>query len=278
MRRLLYYINKYDYDLPSPFEDGLPFEVTAKDGVRIAGTEIPGNGDYSFLVVHGLFAHHRAPGFAEFAQSLTRFGRVFAFDLRGHGLSSGVCTLGNLEALDVAAVTQFARDQTERPLVTIGFSMGAAAVVRAAALYEHADAVVSVSGPAQWGGPRRRSAELVSLAWKAPLARNIVKKVIGVSLARTWEPSESPASVVGKIAPSPLLIIHAADDDFFPPEEPEVLLDYANEPKELWMMPRGGHAEGLFSKPGFPVEVERVDNFVDEIVSRVSALMRRGSS
>lgn len=274
MRRLLHYLAKYDYDLPSPFVEGQQFEVVARDGTRIFGTDVGGRGDLAFIVVHGLFAHHRAPGFSHFSTSLTRFGRVFAFDLRGHGLSEGVSTLGNLEALDVAEVTAFARGQIDRPLVVVGFSMGAVAAVRAAALVEPADAVVSVSGPAEWDGPRRRSAKLVRLAWKAPLGTVLMRHLTGVRIDANLEEPESPASVVGKIAPAPLLIVHGTDDDFFPIEEAQTLFEYANEPKELWVVAGGGHAEGLFMRIARPVEAERVDRFAEEIVGRVQKLMR----
>lgn len=275
MRKLLYYIGKYDYSLPSPFSDGRHFEVTADDGAKIVGTEIGGEGDFVFVLAHGLFGHHRAPGMAEFAQSLSRFGGVFTFDLRGHGVSDGFCTLGNMEAQDVAAVMGMVRRLETRPLVVVGFSMGAGAAVRATALFEPADAVVSISGPAEWAGSRRRSARMLRMAWRAPLGTRVMRTVTGVRIDRTWLDCESPASVAGKIAPSPLLIVHSRDDDFFPPEEAETLYANANEPKDLWMMSRGGHADGFFHSPGYPVDRSRVDGFADEIISRIQRLMGR---
>jgi fermentation-respiration switch protein FrsA (DUF1100 family) len=81
--------------------------------------------------------------------------------------------------------------------------------------------------------------------------------------------------VAAKIAPAPLLIVHARDDDFFPPEEAETLYSNAGEPKELWMMESGGHADGLFHTPGCAPDQARVDRFADDIIERVDKLMER---
>lgn len=276
MRKLLYYLTKYDYDLPSPFTvSNRTIRLTTSDGVNLLGTQLQTQGELSFVVTHGLFSHHRAPGFFEFSESLARFGPVSCFDLRGHGLSGGFCTLGNYEALDVAAAVAHARYENKRPVVTIGFSMGAVATVRSAALYEPADAVVSISGPATWDGPRRRSARLVRLAWKIPLGTKVMRGLTGVRIDRKWGAPESPATVAGKIGPAPLLVIHGTDDGFFPPEEAEALLESAGEPKELWTIPGGGHAEGLFTRPGYPVDRARVDAFVEETVGRIRELLGR---
>lgn len=273
MRKILYYRKKFDLSR-APAWDGASeaFDVTALDGVRIAGSRLEGEGDGAFLVVHGLLAHHRAPGFKEFAESLRRFGPVFAIDLRGHGGSSGVCTFGVREALDVAGAVRRIRRESGLPLVVVGFSMGAAAAVRAAAVYEPADAVVAVSCPARWRGGRRWAALRTSLAWKAPGGTALVRLITGVRLNREWEDGESPASVVCKIAPSPVLIVHGTADSFFPPTEAEELFAEAGERKALWIVEGGGHAEGLFMKPGAPVEGESVDSFVGEIVGRVRTL------
>src|SRR5262249_37906574 len=152
-------------------------------------------------------------------------------------------------ALDVAAVTAVVRAETALPVVVIGFSMGAAAVIRSAALLEPVDACVAVSGPAQWAddGQRGRGARRTSLIWRIPGGLAAARVLTGVRLSGYIPDRESPLEVVGQIAPVPILIVHGSADPFFPPEEAEHLYKQAGEPKDLWIMPGGGHAEGLFS-------------------------------
>jgi len=94
----------------------------------------------------------------------------------------------------------------------------------------------------------------------------------GVRLARQIPTGESPASVIDRIAPAPVLIVHGTNDPFFPAEEARDLYERAGEPKALWVIPGGGHAEGLFMEPGRPVARGAVDGFAGELLGRLAAL------
>lgn len=274
LKKILWLKHKFDVEAAGEFEgDHEDFFLRSLDGEVLYGTRLEGDGDLAFLVVHGLFAHHRAPGFKEFAEALTPHGDVYAIDLRGHGRSSGRSTLGNREALDVAAATGHIRRQTGVPLVVIGFSMGAAASVRSAGLLAPAEAVVSVSGPSRWHGPRHWAAKRTALAWKVPGFHLAARAATGVRIDPRWAPSEPPHEAAAGIAPAPLLVVHGTADTFFPPEEARHLYDSASEPKGLWMIPDGGHAEGLFTEAAEPVSRPRVDDFTGELVSRLRDLV-----
>ena len=233
----------------------------------------------AFLLVHGLFAHRRIPALLELAEVLNRFGPVWTIDLRGHGTSGGYCTLGHAEALDVAAVTASIRAETPLPVVTIGFSMGGAAVIRAAALLEPADAVVPVSAPADWrdAGQRGRGARRTALIWRVPGGVAAARALTGVRLSPGMPSQDSPVEVIGRIAPTPVLIVHGTNDPFFPPEEAAELYDHAGEPKDLWIIPGGGHAEGLFSL-GPAVAADKVDSFAGAVLGRLDSLMAKRNS
>jgi alpha-beta hydrolase superfamily lysophospholipase len=228
----------------------------------------------AFLLVHGLFAHRRIPALLQLAESLNRFGPVWTMDLRGHGTSGGYCTLGHAEALDVAAVTEAMRTETTLPIVAIGFSMGAAAVIRSAALLEPVNASIAISGPADWrdAGQRGRGARRTALIWRVPGGVAAARALTGVRLSGQLPDRDSPMEVVGRIAPVPILIVHGSADPFFPPEEAEDLYDQAGEPKDLWIIPGGGHAEGLFSM-GRSVLPQVVDTFATELLWRLDRLM-----
>ncbi len=44
----------------------------------------------------------------------------------------------------------------------------------------------------------------------------------------------------------PVLIIHAENDDVIPSKNAHLLYDAANEPKELWIVPKATHGEAYF--------------------------------
>jgi alpha-beta hydrolase superfamily lysophospholipase len=275
LTRLRYYRIKFDPARARPFRgESTEFETTAADGVRISGSRLAGGDRLAFLLVHGLFAHRRIPALLQLAEALNRVGPVWTMDLRGHGTSGGFCTLGHAEALDVAAVTAVMRAETSLPIVAIGFSMGAAAVIRSAALLEPLDACIAISGPAEWkdAGQRGRGARRTELIWRVPGGLTAARALTGVRLSGHVPDRDSPVEVVGQIAPAPILLVHGSADPFFPPEEAEHLYEQAGEPRGLWIIPGGGHAEGLFST-GPLVVPEIVDSFAGELLRRLERLL-----
>lgn len=277
LSRLRYYQEKFDLARARPFQgESSEFEVPSRDGTRISGTRLAGShspGSVAIVLAHGLLANRRLPALIALAESLSRFGPLWSLDLRGHGSSGGACTLGEAEAFDIAAVTALARTETDLSIVTIGFSMGAAAVVRSAALLEVPDAVVSVSGPADWRGRRGWGARKTALVWQVPGGIAMVRRLTGVRLSRQLPTGPSPLAAIAGISPVPVLIVHGTDDPFFPPGEAKALFDRAGEPKALWIVPGGGHAEGLYSMPGLPIRTERVDRFAEELMRRLLKLL-----
>lgn len=228
-----------------------PFRVRATDGVAIAGTRV---GDASperpaLILAHGLLGWHRKPRLARFAEDLSPWFTVYSIDLRGHGASGGVSTYGGDEVEDVGAAVSLARERGHRRIASMGTSMGAIAVVRHAALAGGVDHVVAISSLASWGphdddGHVRRTQawrRLRSLTW-TDRGRRLVR-AYGVRLPSVWEPAESPEEVVGKIAPTPLLIVHGRDDQLFHEREAMRLFEGAGEPKRLLLADRFGHAE-----------------------------------
>ncbi|HKY66909.1 MAG TPA: alpha/beta fold hydrolase, partial [Acidimicrobiales bacterium] len=62
------------------------------------------------VLVHGFTAHRREPSVMAMAHDLRDAGHaVVVHDMRGHGDSEGLCTLGDRERHDVAAATEAAR-------------------------------------------------------------------------------------------------------------------------------------------------------------------------
>ncbi len=229
--------------------------VFTSDGVHIEGTRLgaPGTGRPAMVLCHGLMGWHRKPRFAEFAETLTAWFTVYAFDFRGHGRSGGVCDYGGAEINDIEAIAAVARRVGHDKIVTCGMSMGAIAVLRHAGLLGGADAVVGISSLAHWdwhdgAHPRAREKMRQRIGTRPGRA---ALRAWGVRLPVDWTEPESPEEVVGKIAPTPVLIVHGADDHLFGVDHAERLLEAAGEPKKLLLGDRFGHAEdGLSSAFG----------------------------
>ncbi len=224
-----------------------PFAVATADGVVIAGTRV-GEHDASrpaLVMAHGLMGWHRKPRFARFAELLTPWFDPYPFDLRGHGESSGESDFGRDEIYDVDAVVRLARRDGHEVALSLGASLGAISVLRHAGVLGGSDGVASISSLAFWDwhegaqpiARRRMQARIGTRAGRRAL------RAWGVRITSSWEPPESPEDVIGKIAPSPVVLVHGTDDHLFPLEHAERLYEAANEPKRLLIGDGFGHAE-----------------------------------
>jgi pimeloyl-ACP methyl ester carboxylesterase len=223
------------------------FQVHADDGVRIEGTRLgPMEVDRpAIALAHGLMGWHARPRFAAFAEHLTRWFTVYAFDLRGHGSSGGVCDYGGAEIRDVDAVVARARSAGHPSVSTVGTSMGGIAVLRHGGQLGGVDTVVGISSLAYWdwhdgADPKARRnmrARIGSRQGRAAM------RVWGVRLPDEWKQPESPEDVIGKIAPTPVVIVHGTNDRLFPIDHAWRLYDAAGEPKRLLVGDGFGHAE-----------------------------------
>lgn len=226
--------------------------LTTRDGVRLNALHSPPAptvaGDVAVVVGHGFTGSTRKPAVRRLIEALSAHAGVVAVDFRGHGRSGGRSTLGDAEVLDIEAAVRWARSAGYARVATVGASMGGSIVVRHAALFGGVDAVVSVSAPSRWyirdTVPMRRVHWLV----ERRLDRVVSRTLLRIRLARGWETvPESPVEVVGRIAPTPLLIVHGDRDAFFTLEHPKALAEAAGGNAELWLVEGFGHAEAAMS-------------------------------
>ena len=203
------------------------------------------------VVAHGFTLSWAAPAARELAARLARRAGVVAFDFRGHGRSGGTSTVGDLEVHDVDAAIRYARWLGYGPVVTLGFSMGAAVVVRHAGLAtrgatrERTDAVAAVSGPSRWNFRGTPAMRRVQLGIGTRTGRAVVRHLFGTRIAPLgWDPwPEPPDALAAAVSPTPLLVVHGDSDPFFGVDHALWLHASAREPKELWIEPGFGHAE-----------------------------------
>lgn len=243
-----------------------PFAVPAedttlvtRDGVRLAASYLPGPalpraGVPAVVLLHGFGGHRRKPAYRALAERLSARAAVLVPDLRGHGGSAGRCTFGDREIHDVRAATAWLRRHGHSWVALVGASMGAAAVLRAAGTGPpgFADAICTVSAPGAWlrGGEAssalRGVARLATNGW----CRVAVGPALRVRMA-AWHPHEDPdppVAVVGRVAPTPLLLVHSADDHYFSLVQADALAAAA--PEAVRWVVGTGHAEDLFT-PAF---------------------------
>jgi fermentation-respiration switch protein FrsA (DUF1100 family) len=163
---------------------------------------------------------------------------VLLFDTRAQGSSEGsYIGLGYLEVLDVHAAVDFILSQsTQERIGIMGYSMGAVAAIVAAAEDTRIQAVAAISPFASLRDTvehrlRRVRAVAPVLIWWG-------ERVTGldVDILR-------PVDAVARLAPRPILIMHAGDDAMVPPDSGQRLFDAAAEPKELWFVPGVAHVD-----------------------------------
>jgi pimeloyl-ACP methyl ester carboxylesterase len=198
------------------------------------------------VLVHGLGGHRQNATVLAMAHELWADGHgVITYDMRGHGESGGLCTLGDLERLDVAAAVAAAGGLAPR-VVLVGASLGAIAVLRyAAGVSEGADSalagVVTVSAPARWRLTTARTALAAALT-RTPMGRALARRR-GVRLDRRWSRPEPPDALAARLT-VPLAVVHGRDDRFMPTSEAQVLHDAAPGHRRLDLVTGMGHAYG----------------------------------
>jgi pimeloyl-ACP methyl ester carboxylesterase len=150
-------------------------------------------------------------------------------------------------------------------IAVLGWSMGGSVVLRYAGLGGDADAVVSVSSPGAWFERGTRSMRVVHWMCETRSGRLATRVVRRTRLSGAGWPvvPESPAEVAGRIAPTPLLIVHGDRDHYFPLRHVE-LLAAAAPTAQLWVEEGMGHAETATTP-------ELVDRIVDWVRGAVRA-------
>ncbi len=228
-----------------PFED---VSFPTADGLTLRGWFIPARQPSSrtLLVCHGLGANRTC--FLPFVDLGDALGaNVLLFDFRGHGDSDGhTISFGQREKLDVLAAVHYLR--TTRPgqvreLVAQGNSMGASALMQAAAEVEPPfDAVVIDSGFCS-------AVELTdSILGQFPPEVRPWLTGIGVPVASLeagcWLPDIRNTERIGRVR-APLLIVHAQGDRLIACDHARRLFERAQAPKDIWTPSTGDHGSAL---------------------------------
>ena len=182
---------------------------------------------------------------------------ILLLDFRAHGQSGGRYTsVGYLEHQDVNAGLRYLLGRGLERIGMMGWSLGGAVAIVSGALYPQIAGVIADSTFARLSSPLTRAGmQIMHMA--PPLARfagwygeRLVARTLGFNVV-----DARPESLVGRISPRPLLLIHSAEDDLIPVVNARTLYARAGEPKDLWVTARGDHAGGTFAL--YPDEYRR---------------------
>lgn len=251
--------------------------LTASDGTSISAAHLPREGDLCLVVAHGFTGQWRSERVEKVVRVLSRSAAVIVLDMRGHGESGGVTTIGHKEIWDVSAAITWARELGYRHVVTVGFSMGGAVVLRQAAFpqsdTDHVDAVIAVSAPAFWyyRGTKvmRRMHHVVASRFGRSFMRQRGTRID----SQGWpDPMpEAPIEAITRYPHLPVLIVHGDVDRYFPLEHPRSLHAAAvasgNDHVELWEISGFGHAESAIDDE----TLERIATWAREQITRVDS-------
>jgi pimeloyl-ACP methyl ester carboxylesterase len=229
---------------------GQALSLVTDDGVRLSGARLhgPAGASGTVVLVHGFSQSSRMPRIHAFAHLLARRMHVIVPDLRGHGASGGVSSLGPKEPLDVKAAVEAA--DPALPVVTVGISLGGAAVLLHGGTFGGVAGVVAVSAPAWWGAWDTPATRRIQRYATTPAGRRFLALFLRTRMARECEGVPHAEEQAAAIAPAFTLVVADPADHYFAEEHPRTLYRWANEPKDLWLLPGTGHGTDLLS-PAF---------------------------
>lgn len=254
-----------DYSF-TPYELGLDWEVVGiptPTGAALSGWWLP-RPESSRVIVCCYGYRGRKADLLGVSAALWRRGyNVLLFDYRGHGDDAGSrVTLGYREVQDALAAMEFALARIPGArLGSIGYSMGAAVAIMAAARDTRIEAVVADSPFAAQRNPiKLRLRQTFRMGWSGAPILYLADHLLQLRLGYRFRDVE-PLREIGKLAGRPLLLIHGLADSVIDADDSRALYAAAAEPKELWLIPSVEHCGGYFLDR--PAYVSRVADFFD---------------
>ena len=221
------------------------------DGLRLRGWLALGDeARVAAVLVHGL--GDSLESYADSGALLHRRGHtVLLLDLRAHGGSEGrYTTLGGREREDVRAALRALRERGlgRRGFVLLGASMGAVAVLRAAA--EEPD-VRAVIAEAPYDDYRSTMAHHARLYYGLPSWFPLIPAAVAVAEWRAgFDADEVSAVAAARRARGALLAIVDGADERMPEAVVRRVHDAHPGPKRIWTAPGAPHC-GAANAPGY---------------------------
>ncbi len=260
---------KEQEDHPSAY--GLEFEdvefVSRRGDINLRGWYISGQEEKPTLIfVHGIGSVRSGEQAVDLASRLVCNGfNVLMFDLRGHGSSGGDQVSGGyFEQWDVLGAFDFLAKKPVPPgqIGLVGFSMGAATAVLAAAREPGIGALVADS-------PYAKASDLIAheAARKTVFPGWITPIFVPTSvLMANWFYGIDLGSLVPEAAvvdlSYPILVIHGTGDSRIPSQQGQRVQQGAPAGSSIWLVPDVDHVDAFAT---YPEEyVQRVSAYLDD--------------
>ena len=229
-----------------PAQLGTAYEdvtLETSDGLELEGWYVPSRNGAAVIVFPG------RSGTRKQARMLARNGYgVLLYDRRGEGASEGDPNGWGWDFdKDIRAGIDFLkqRDDVDRGRIGgLGLSVGGEMLLQTAAETSDLAAVVSEGAGARTAAEEVGDVEGLEKAgaFVTYLARDTANAVFSNQM-----PPQHLKELVPRIAPRPILLIHAGSRDVG-----TLGPDYyraAREPKQIWQVPAGGHTDGIDARP-----------------------------
>jgi len=252
----------------NPADFGLEYvdvSFPSRDGLMLRGWWLEGGDDNPIIVVvHGSGDNraHPVERMLGIAKDLVSYGyNVLMLDMRGHGESDGKhISAGYYERNDLLGAIDYIRQRSiESKIGVLGFSMGAATSLMAAAESEEIDAVVADCA----------YADIISIIesefanrsnlpkFFIPIILSIAKNIYEIDFTEI-----KPEEAVREIS-VPVFIIHGGQDEMIPVQHAYRLKEASqNLDSKLWIVPEAQHANSYLIRPA--EYKEQVIAFFDE--------------
>lgn len=240
------FFQPYRGHVQTPKNLGLAYEdvnFQAGDGTPLHAWFLPAEGKVQGTI---LFLHGNAENISTHIMSVrwlpAKGFNVFLLDYRGYGASGGVATLpGVQDDMDAALRHLLARNDVDPDrVVVLGQSLGGAIAIYNVAHSPYRRHIRALAVESAFASYREIAREKLAAFWLTwPLQ---------YPLSWTVSDAYSPADAVADISPIPLLIIHGDQDPIVPLKHGQRLYELAREPKQLWLVPRGGHIQAFQSQ------------------------------
>jgi pimeloyl-ACP methyl ester carboxylesterase len=224
-------------------------DVEFKDayGENIRGWWLPTQNDSpTVLLVHGIDANRLA--MVGRANLYRRLGYgVFLFDLPAHGESEGDhISFGPREGVSISGALDWVRAHAKNARVAVdGLSLGGAGVVLRRENFGFDAVILEAVFPDIHRALLNRLTDrfgIIGYALEPAFLAQIVLRL------NEWPGSLSPTDRIGTIN-APVLVIGGEADHLTKEYETRELFDHAKQPKQLWIVPKCGHADFLAKMP-----------------------------
>ncbi|MBI3777752.1 MAG: alpha/beta hydrolase [Gammaproteobacteria bacterium] len=240
------FFQPYRGHVQTPKNLGMAYEdvnFQAGDGTPLHAWFLPAEGRVQGTI---LFLHGNAENISTHIMSVrwlpARGFNVFLLDYRGYGASGGVATLSGVQDdMDAALRHLLARKDVDPDrVVVLGQSLGGAIAIYNVAHSPYRRHIRALAVESAFASYREITREKLAAFWLTwPLQW---------PLSWTVSDAYNPSAAVAGVSPIPLLIIHGDRDSIVPMHHGQELYDLAREPKQIWIVPGGGHIQAFQSQ------------------------------